>query len=90
MIPITTYAYQSVDDAITWAENEIGSNWDDECGHEWAWWCMHFCGHCYDEVPSGVSSAIDGWNGYDSIFGDRQTTTPTPIGSLSFFRCNRS
>lgn len=76
---------KSINDAVYWAENQIGSNWDSQCGHAWAYWCMHFCGHAYGKVPSGVVTAIAGWNGYDSVFGSRHNDHDIPVGALVFF-----
>ena len=77
-------AYRNVEDAISWAEDQIGDNWDEECGHEWAWWCLHFVGHAYDVVPAGFSDAITAWNDNESTFGHRQNSIP-PRGALVFF-----
>ncbi|MGE0085905.1 MAG: PKD domain-containing protein [Desulfococcaceae bacterium] len=76
---------KSVEDAINWAENEIGSNWDSQCRHAWGWWCMHFCGHAYGRVPAGMD-AIDGWKYSDSVFGERHTDWNAPKGALVFFQ----
>jgi len=78
----------SVNDAINYAEGKIGSNWDSQCGHAWAYWCMHFCGHAYGKVPSNVTSAIAGWESskYDNVFGPKHyPNEPIPRGSLVFF-----
>ncbi len=82
-------AHRSVEAAISWAQGEIGNNWDDECGHPWAWWCLHFIGHAYDEVPTGFANAITAWNDNGSTFGPRQRGIP-PRGALVFFKASAS
>lgn len=85
-------AQTSVDDAVDWAGGQLGSNSDLGCqynpGGKWAYWCMHFVGHAYNEVPSGFYDAYAGWVDNGSTFGLRKTyndTNAIPRGALVFF-----
>jgi len=80
-IPSYSHAYRSVDDAISWAKNQIGSQ-------QWNWMCFVFCREAYNEGPvPGIGSAIDAWNNNGSTFGDRKTGD-APRGALVFFEAS--
>ena len=79
-------AFNSVEGAIAWAEGQgVGDNWDEECGQEWAYWCLHFVGHCYLQVPAGDYSAIDAWYRDDDKYGPQMTDYDPPRGAMVFF-----
>ena len=81
-------AKRSVDEAINWAEEQIGSNWDSECEDYWAYNCWHFCAHTYDMIgtnPVILGSAIEVWNYNGNNYGDRHTDQNIPRGALVFF-----
>lgn len=88
--PNIVRATVSVDSAINWAENQIGSNRNTECGqdHEWYLWCGRFVAHAYGLCTFGFDSAINGWDSPNGVFGSKHTDTDInsiPKGALVFF-----
>lgn len=78
----------SVNEAISWAEDQIGSNYDSQCDQVWAYNCWHFCVHTYDMLgtnPAPLGSAIEAWNYNGDYYGDRHTDQNIPRGALVFF-----
>ena len=88
-----TQAQRSVDNAIEWAEGQVGSNDDIQCGRPWATFCMHFVGHAYSKVPSGFLTALTAWNSTNGIFDSRKEyndPNAIPKGALVFFDTNQT
>ncbi len=88
-------AQRSVEDAVTWAEGQVGSTWNysTNCNqdHSWANWCGRFVGHAYGLCTFGFASADDGWTDNGNTFGDRKTyndKNAIPKGALVFFDTN--
>ncbi|KKP95915.1 MAG: hypothetical protein UR99_C0025G0004 [Candidatus Moranbacteria bacterium GW2011_GWD2_36_12] len=92
LLPVNAHANRSVEDAISWADAQIGSNQDSEHNNQaWAGMCMHFCGHVYGLSQSGFPEAKDGWADTGSTFGNKNTSTDfnsIPRGALVFFSTN--
>ena len=82
-IPAQSYAYSSVDDAISWAEDQKSSG---AYYHDGDNWCWTFARDTYaGPAISGVGSAIAAWNYNGSILGPRHSGAPIPIGAFVFF-----
>jgi hypothetical protein len=76
-IPVKSYAYRSVDDAISWAENQIGSGAYYHGGYNWCW---TFARDTYGGAAiSGVGSAIAAWNYNGALLGPRHADNNRPL-----------
>lgn len=80
-------AQVSVEEAISWAEGQIGNDYDNSCKRVWHNWCMHFCGHAYRHAPTMIDNAMAGWTSA-AVMGERYATNDSisiPRGALVFF-----
>jgi len=84
---VSSFSKNSVEGAIAWAEAQgVGDNVDEIHDRPWAWWCLHFVGHCYLNNHAGDESAIDAWNrDGDDKYGPQMTDPNPPRGALVFF-----
>ena len=78
-------AQRSVEDAVEWAEEQIGSmQW-----HEPPYnFCLKFTSNFYGEGSAGYYDAITAWNSGTETFGSRRTSDNyniIPKGALVFF-----
>ncbi|XOF33475.1 MAG: CHAP domain-containing protein [Candidatus Electrothrix sp. YB6] len=89
--PASSYAYENVADAISWAQDEDnrcpGSDCRDPEGDNWINWCMRFVANCYGKKNAGMN-AIGGW--YTSEFGAQESSFPPPAGALVFFDTSKT
>jgi hypothetical protein len=84
------FAERSVNNAVHWAEGQIGINQNTECNqtNPWAGYCARFVAHAYGNCTFGVDTAKIGWEGSDNVFGERHPNkdyNAIPKGALVFF-----
>ncbi|MCI5192798.1 MAG: hypothetical protein D3915_06675 [Candidatus Electrothrix sp. AU1_5] len=87
-MPVQSYAYRSVDDAISWAEDQKGSGAYNDGVYNYCW---TFARDTYaGPAISGVGSAIAAWNYNGSILGSRHSDSDIPRGAFVFFAATSS